>query len=100
MSAIVEREQPVELMAAQQLEEAAKFLDLEPWIVRRLRQCEREVTVNLEVIREGGEAPSAYDGQQFATEPLAARPDLLVISQARLRQAHEEGSHQVERLRL
>lgn len=50
-----------ELLAAQQLEEAAKFLDLEPWIVRRLRQCEREITVNMEVIRDDGE-PMMFRG--------------------------------------
>lgn len=56
METIAERETSAELLAAQRLEEAAKFLDLEPWIVRRLRQCEREVAVNLEVIRDDGDA--------------------------------------------
>ena len=56
MSTVAEREAPAELLAAQHLEEAAKFLDLEPWIVRRLRQCEREIAVNLEVIRDDGDA--------------------------------------------
>jgi len=56
MATMAERDAPAELLAAQQLEEAAKFLDLEPWIVRRLRQCEREVAVNLEVIRDNGDA--------------------------------------------
>ncbi len=61
MSATAEREVSAELLAAQQLEEAAKFLDLEPWIVRRLRQCEREVAVHLEVIRDNGE-PMMFRG--------------------------------------
>jgi glutamate dehydrogenase (NAD(P)+) len=56
MGTVVEKERSAELLAAQQLEEAAKFLDLEPWIVRRLRQCEREIAVNLEVIRDDGDA--------------------------------------------
>lgn len=56
MSTVAERETTAELLAAQQLEEAARFLDLEGWIVRRLRQCEREVTVNLEIIRDNGDA--------------------------------------------
>src|SRR3954468_14255568 len=61
MGTVAEREVSAELMAAQQLEEAAKFLDLEPWILRRLRQPEREVTVNLELIRDNGE-PMMYRG--------------------------------------
>ncbi len=56
MESVAEREASAELLAAQQLEEAAKFLDMEPWIVRRLRQCEREVAVNLELIRDNGDA--------------------------------------------
>jgi glutamate dehydrogenase (NAD(P)+) len=61
MGTIGERELSAELVSAQNLEEAAKFLDLEPWIVRRLRQCEREVTVNLEIIRDNGE-PMMFRG--------------------------------------
>ena len=56
MVTMVEREATAELLAAQQLEEAAKFLDVEPWIVRRLRHCEREIAVSLEVIRDNGDA--------------------------------------------
>ena len=37
-------------------EEAARQLDLEDWIVRRLRHPEREVTVNLPLIRDDGQA--------------------------------------------
>jgi glutamate dehydrogenase (NAD(P)+) len=61
METVAEREVSVELLAAQELEETAKFLDLEPWILRRLRHCEREVTVNLELIRDNGE-PMMFRG--------------------------------------
>lgn len=44
-----------EIEAAQQLEEAARFLDLEKWIVQRLRYCEREVQVFSEIISDAGE---------------------------------------------
>ncbi len=37
-------------------EEAARQLDLEDWIVRRLRHAEREITVNLPLIRDDGQA--------------------------------------------
>jgi glutamate dehydrogenase (NAD(P)+) len=36
-------------------EEAARVLDLEDWIVHRLRHTEREATVNLPLIRENGQ---------------------------------------------
>src|SRR4051794_35653506 len=61
METVAEREVSVELLAAQELEETAKFLDLEPWILRRLRHCEREGTVNLELIRDNGE-PMIFRG--------------------------------------
>src|SRR5436309_2130439 len=48
-------QEPPALMAAQQLEEAAKFLDLESWITRRLHHCEREVQVNLQIIGDEGQ---------------------------------------------
>src|SRR4051812_40914601 len=70
METVAERELSAELRAAQELEETAKFLDLEPWILRRLRQCEREVTVNLEVIRDDGE-PMMFRGTR--TQHSAAR---------------------------
>jgi glutamate dehydrogenase (NAD(P)+) len=44
-----------ELVAAQQLEEAAHFLDLERWILQGLHQCDREIQLNLQIKREGGE---------------------------------------------
>ncbi len=58
---VVEREVSAEMMAAEQLEETARFLDLEPWIVRRLHQCEREIQVNLEIIDDNGQ-PKMFRG--------------------------------------
>ena len=42
------------LRAVADFEEAARQLDLEDWIVNRLRHMEREVAVNLPLVREGG----------------------------------------------
>lgn len=39
-----------------ELEEAAHGLDLEPWVVQRLKHPEREITVNLPVVRDDGTA--------------------------------------------
>ena len=44
-----------ELEAAQQLEEAARFLDLEKWIVQRLRYCEREVQLHSQIVTDTSE---------------------------------------------
>lgn len=44
-----------ELEAARQLEEAARFLDLEKWIVQRLRYCERETLIHSQVTNDAGE---------------------------------------------
>lgn len=52
---IAERELSAELLAIEELEEAAHYLDLEPSILMRLRQPEREVHMNLQVRRENGE---------------------------------------------
>lgn len=38
------------------LEQAARMLDLEYWIVQRLKHAEREITVNLSMTRDDGEA--------------------------------------------
>lgn len=38
------------------LEEAARALDLEPWVLQRLKHPEREVTVNLPRVRDDGSA--------------------------------------------
>jgi glutamate dehydrogenase/leucine dehydrogenase len=39
-----------------ELEEAARVLDLENWILERLRHPEREITANLVLVRDNGEA--------------------------------------------
>lgn len=50
------RDTTPELEAAQQLEEAARFLDLEKWIIQRLRYCERETQVFAQVTNDSGES--------------------------------------------
>ena len=49
------RDNSPELEAVQQLEEAARFLDLEKWIVQRLRYCERDTHVYLHAANDAGE---------------------------------------------
>jgi len=49
------RDATPELQAAQELEEAARFLDLEKWIVQRLRYCEREVELYSQITSDTGE---------------------------------------------
>lgn len=44
------------LQATMQFEEAARALELEDWIVQRLRHPEREATVNLVLVRDNGQA--------------------------------------------
>src|SRR5512142_2682902 len=39
-----------------QIEQAARTLDLEDWILQRLKHAEREITVNLPLLRDNGEA--------------------------------------------
>jgi glutamate dehydrogenase (NAD(P)+) len=51
----IEEESDPLLAATLDLEEAARYLDLEDWIVHRLRQSEREISLNLPVTREGGD---------------------------------------------
>src|SRR5437763_379676 len=79
MGTVAEREVSAELMAAQQLEEAAKLLDLEPWILRRLRRPEREVTVNLELIRDMGKPASMGGVDREKIAALFSRA-LLTVS--------------------
>jgi glutamate dehydrogenase (NAD(P)+) len=38
-----------------ELEQAARALDLEPWVVQRLKHAQREITVNLPLRRDSGE---------------------------------------------
>ncbi len=49
------------LRATLEFEEAAADLDLEDWIVQRLRHAERELTANLPLVRDNGE-PVAISG--------------------------------------
>jgi glutamate dehydrogenase/leucine dehydrogenase len=42
------------LDATAELERCAHFLDLEDWIVARLRQCEQEITLNTSFLRDDG----------------------------------------------
>lgn len=49
------RDATPELEAAQQLEEVARFLDLEKWIVQRLHYCEREVEIHSQLLSDSGE---------------------------------------------
>ncbi len=55
LSDVFPRDASPELEAAQQLEEAARFLDLEKWIVQRLRHCEREVQLHSQIVTDAGE---------------------------------------------
>jgi len=49
-------DEPDPLLASTlQLEHAAHYLDLEDWILYRLRQSEREIALNLRITRTGGE---------------------------------------------
>jgi glutamate dehydrogenase (NAD(P)+) len=45
-----------QLDAVADLEEAAQHLDLERWIVNQLRHCERELTINIPLVRDDGSA--------------------------------------------
>ncbi len=57
-TAVREMEAPYDpyLEALLDFEEAARQLDLETWIVQRLRHAEREVTVSLPLLRDDGSA--------------------------------------------
>src|SRR3954470_10734401 len=94
METVAEREASAALMAAQELEEAAKFLDLEPWILRRLRQCEREMTTNLELIRDDGE-PMMFRG--LRVQHCAARGPymgpLMFAKEMSAGDAHAQSMH-------
>ncbi len=55
---MVELEQDTDalLELSAQVEQAARTLDLEDWIVQRLKHAEREITVNLPLVRDNGAA--------------------------------------------
>ncbi|HYG99784.1 MAG TPA: Glu/Leu/Phe/Val dehydrogenase dimerization domain-containing protein [Terriglobales bacterium] len=55
---------------AADVEELARYLDLEDWIVNRIRHIEREVTVNLPLVRDGSRALSITG---FRAQHLSAR---------------------------
>jgi len=52
----IEEELDAYLESTFELEEAARVLDLEGWIVERLRHPEREITANLVLVRDDGQA--------------------------------------------
>jgi len=52
----LERNQDAFVESVIQLEQAARILDLEDWVVERLRHPGREVSVNLPLIRDNGSA--------------------------------------------
>ena len=57
-----------------QLEEAARVLDLEPWVVQRLKHCQREITINIGLRRADG-GGSSYAG--FRLQHCDARGPFL-----------------------
>lgn len=54
----IELDEPCEpqLQAVADLERAARLLDLEDWIVNKLRHCERELSVSIPLVRDDGSA--------------------------------------------
>jgi len=54
--AAIEEEFDAYFESTLELEEAARVLDLEDWIVERLRHPEREITANLVLVRDNGQA--------------------------------------------
>jgi len=53
---VIDEEFDAYLESTLELEEAARALDLESWIVERLRHPERETTANLVLVRDNGDA--------------------------------------------
>ena len=53
---VIDEEFDACLESTLELEEAARALDLEGWIVERLRHPEREITANLVLVRDNGDA--------------------------------------------
>ncbi len=54
--AAIEEEFDAYLESTLELEEAARVLDLEDWVVERLRHPQREITANLVLVRDNGQA--------------------------------------------
>lgn len=78
---VVELEQDSEplLELNAQIEQAARMLDLEDWIVQRLKHAEREITVNLPLVRDNGEAVTCtgYRVQHCSVQGPCLGPVLL-----------------------
>jgi len=70
----LEEEFDAYLESTLQLEEAARVLDLEDWIVERLRHPEREITANLVLVRDNGQA---LHFTAFRVQHSSARGPLL-----------------------
>ena len=71
---LVEEELDVYLESTLELEEAARVLDLEDWIVERLRHPEREITANLVLVCDNGQALNCT---AFRVQHSTARGPLL-----------------------
>jgi glutamate dehydrogenase (NAD(P)+) len=70
----IEEELDTYLESTMELEEAARVLDLEDWIVERLRHPEREITANLVLVRDSGQALNCT---AFRVQHSTARGPLL-----------------------
>ncbi|HYN16204.1 MAG TPA: Glu/Leu/Phe/Val dehydrogenase [Terriglobales bacterium] len=70
----IEEELDAYLESTLELEEAARVLDLEDWIVERLRHPEREITANLVLVRDNGQALNCT---AFRVQHSTARGPLL-----------------------
>jgi glutamate dehydrogenase/leucine dehydrogenase len=100
----LENDSDAQLEAVSEIEEVARRLDLEDWITNRLRHTEREISVNLPIIRDDGRAAS-FTG--FRIQHLSSkRPTVgpLTLSPAShistLRAAAMQASWQAELLNL
>jgi len=72
--AAIEEEFDAHLGSTLELEEAALLLDLEDWIVERLRHPEREITANLVLVRDNGDA---FPVTAFRVQHSTARGPVL-----------------------
>ena len=70
------------LDSAAQLEQSARALDLEDWIVQRLKHSEREITVNLPLLRDSGDVAIStgirvqhFHGRAGCLGPMLLAPD-------------------------
>jgi len=71
---VIDEEFDACLESTLELEEAARALDLEGWIVERLRHPEREITANLVLVRDNGDALPVT---AFRVQHSSARGPLL-----------------------